>query len=303
MLYDRKLNNVVLVKENIFQFQIFQSEYSRLKEICNVQKRVGNENFLGKLKNLCNEIRQPSAYKPLTIISILLLLQQLSGCYVVIFYAISVFKNIGGDPRNVERDSNVYGALVLLGVVRFLMSILSAYFSKIYGRRVLCITSGLGMAFSMFFSGMYMYLTSSWDDKGNYQSTMIGQKWILIVIILFYICTSAIGFMVIPWTLTGELLPISIKGIASGFVIAIAYIVMFGVMKAYLYVLDAIGTQGIFFFFSFISILGTAFVYGFLPETLGKSFADIEKYFNSGRKEENRLQTNETKNGNENIPV
>ncbi|XP_043472225.1 facilitated trehalose transporter Tret1-2 homolog [Leptopilina heterotoma] len=270
--------------------KIFQSELSRLRAIVTDRNGTSDEKSLLKsLQNFCHEIRQPTAYKPLTIISILLLIQQLSGCYVIIFYAISVFKNINSGnnlERTQENDSAIYGALVLLGVVRFFMSILTAYFSKIYGRRILCISSGLGMSFSMFFSAMYMYLTTSWDERTSYhqQSTMLGQTWILIVIILFYICMSAIGFMVIPWTLTGELLPISIKGCASGFVIAIAYVVMFGVMKTYLYVLDAIGTQGIFFFFSFISILGTAFVYVFLPETLGKSFADIEKYFIDDKK-------------------
>lgn len=287
--------------------KIFQSELSRLRAIVTDRSGTTEEKSLMKsLRNFCHEIRQPTAYKPLTIISILLLIQQLSGCYVVIFYAISVFKNINsGDnlQRTQENDSAIYGALVLLGVVRFLMSILTAYFSKIYGRRILCITSGLGMSFSMFFSAMYMYLTSSWDERSSYhQETMLGQKWILIVIILFYICMSAIGFMVIPWTLTGELLPISIKGCASGFVIAIAYVVMFGVMKAYLYILEAIGTQGIFFFFSFISILGTAFVYVFLPETLGKSFADIEQYFIDKKVGGKRLRIHDDAND-ENLSV
>lgn len=267
----------------------------------------------------------------MAIISIFLLIQQLSGCYVVIFYAISVFKNIDmnnnkNNNNNLEKinehNSTVYGALVLLGIVRFFMSIVTAYFSKNYGRRILCITSGLGMAFSMFFSAMYMYLTSSLDSEKlmDYQqqqqqqssaTVMLGQKWILIVIILFYICMSAIGFMVIPWTLAGELLPIKIKGCASGFLIAIAYIIMFGVMKAYLYVLDAIGTQGIFFFFSFISLIGTAFVYIFLPETLGKSFADIEQYFvnNNNRenfnnsKKRNQVQRLQIRDNDENLSV
>lgn len=189
-------------------------------------------------------------------------------------------------------DINIYGALVLLGVVRFTMSIVTAWFSKIYGRRTLCIISGLGMAFSMFFSGMYMYLTSSWDEQGNFKATMAGQQWILIIIILAYVLTSSIGFMVIPWTLTGELLPISLRGIGSGIMVAIAYVIMFGVIKAYLYVLEAIGAQGIFFFFSFMSLVGTGFVYLFLPETLGKSFSEIERYFDNGIRKERGKEIN-----------
>ena len=276
--------------------QIYETEYSRIKEIAQQQESSRDETFLKKLKYFYNQVCLPTAYKPLTIIFFLFLLQQLSGCYVVIFYAISIFKKLvegSEDSESIEivKENNtrsIYGALVLLGIVRFKMSILTAWFSKIYGRRQLCIISGLGMAFSMFFSGMYMYLTSSWDEKGNFKATLTGQQWTLIMIILAYVLASSVGFMVIPWTLTGELLPISIRGIGSGIMVAIAYIIMFGVVKAYLYVLDAIGTQGLFFFFSFMSLLGTGFVYLFLPETLGKSFSEIEKYFDNGVKKRKR---------------
>lgn len=265
------------------RYKIYESEYSRIKEICQERKNIQDETLIEKLKYLGNQVSLPTAYKPLTIIFILFILQQMTGCYVMIFYAIKVFKNIGSNPENTDKnsDSNIYEALVLLGIVRFLMSILTAYFSKIYGRRTLCISSGLGMSFSMFFSWLYMYLTSSWD-----QTTIAGHNWILIVTIQFYVFSSSIGFMVIPWTLAGELLPISVRGIGSGIMVAIAYVAMFTVVKIYPYFLEAIGSQGIFFFFGLMSLVATSFVYFFLPETLGKSFSEIEKYFVSKRDKE-----------------
>ncbi|XP_033218798.1 facilitated trehalose transporter Tret1-like isoform X2 [Belonocnema kinseyi] len=276
--------------------KIYDSEYSRIKEISQEQKSTRDETLLQKLKYLYVQVCLPTAYKPLTIMFFLFLLQQLSGCYVVIFYAISILKKLMESSEKSraikESDINIYGALVLLGTVRFTMSIVTAWFSKIYGRRTLCIISGLGMAFSMFFSGMYMYLTSYWDEKGNFKVTMAGQQWTLIIIILAYVLTSSIGFMVIPWTLSGELLPISLRGIGSGIMVSVAYVIMFGVIKAYLYVLEAIGAQGIFFFFSFMSLVGTGFIYLFLPETLGKSFSEIERYFDNGIRKEKGKEIN-----------
>ena len=269
--------------------------YSRIKEVS--QKREANKEdttILQKLNYLYSQICLPTAYKPLIILFALSLLQQLSGCYVIIFYAISIFKQTRNDEKEIGSELNIYGALAMLGVVRLIMSIVAVYFSRIHGRRTLLIWSGLGMAFSMFFSGMYMYLTSSNGDE-NHKAMISGQQWLIIVMILFYVSTSSVGFMVIPWTLPGELLPISLKGIGSGIVVSIGYTIMFGVVKAYLYILEAIGSQGIFFIFSFMCLLATSFVFFFLPETLGKSFSEIERYFTSEkekeREKENKFDT------------
>jgi hypothetical protein len=61
--------------------------------------------------------------------------------------------------------------------------------------------------------------------------------------------------------------------------VGIAYVLMFGVVKSFPFALDITGVEGIFFFFSFMSLAGVAFVYIFLPETLGKTLQEIEDYF------------------------
>jgi hypothetical protein len=54
---------------------------------------------------------------------------------------------------------------------------------------------------------------------------------------------------------------------------------MFGVVKSFPFALTVAGSEGIFFFFSFMSLAGVIFVYKFLPETLGKPLQEIEDYF------------------------
>lgn len=231
------------------------------------------------IKNYYHVFTSPAAYKPILILFLLFLLQQLSGCYVVIFYAISVFREMGG----IFGNFNEHGALVMLGIIRFVISIVTVFCSRKYGRRVLCIFSGIGMAISMFLSGMHMHFVVSYDENGNTEETMVDQKWLLLFFVLAYICTSSFGFIVIPWTLIGELLPVSIRGIGGGLMVSLAYIMMFAVVKSYPYIVKSMSIEGIFFSFSFISLIGTAFVYFFLPETLGKSFSDIEKFFSATR--------------------
>lgn len=231
------------------------------------------------IKNYYHVFASPAAYKPMLILFLLFLLQQLSGSYVIIFYAISVFREMGGA---FGKSFNEHNALVMLGIIRFVISIVTVFCSRKYGRRVLCILSGIGMAISMFLSGMYMHFTYVWyDENGNTEETMMGQKWLLLFFVLAYICTSSLGFTVIPWTLIGELLPVSIRAIGGGVMVSLAYIMMFAVVKSYPYILKSMSIESIFFFFSFISLIGSAFVYFFLPETLGKSFSDIEKFFST----------------------
>lgn len=228
------------------------------------------------VKSYYHRFISPDAYKPITILLLLFLLQQLSGCYVIIFYAISVFREMGG---TFGKGFNENGALVMLGIIRFVVSIMTAFYSRRYGRRVLCIISGIGMTISMFLAGMYMHFTVWYDENGNLEETMQDQKWLLLFFVLSYICTSSFGFINIPWTLIGELFPVSIRGVGGGFIVSLAYVMMFAVVKSYPHILKYMSIGGIFFIFSFVSLLGTAFVYFFLPETLGKSFSDIEKYF------------------------
>lgn len=233
-------------------------------------------------------MKEPVVYKPAIILFILFLTQQLAGTYVIIFYALSVFENIGGE---FGKGLDKYGAMVILGVIRFLFSILTSLFSKKFGRRTLCITSGLGMSFSMFFSAMYIYLTSSCDEEGRIREVMAEQKWVLLVIVLLFVCTSCLGFVIIPWTLIGELFPISVRGVMGGTMVSVAYIMMFGMIKGYPFMLAKMGAQGVFFFFSATSLIGASFVYVFLPETLGKSFSEIEKYFSNNSKSEAYVDT------------
>lgn len=54
---------------------------------------------------------------------------------------------------------------------------------------------------------------------------------------------------------------------------------MFGVVKIFPYIMDHMGTQHIFYLFAVNSFMGVIFTYVYLPETLGKSFKEIEMFF------------------------
>ncbi|PSN31521.1 Facilitated trehalose transporter Tret1 [Blattella germanica] len=237
-------------------------------------------------KRLTNSILTSSTIKPVVLLLFIFLFQQLSGGYVVIFYAVHVFKMVGGTFGDAFDE---YDALVFLGIIRFTMSAITAVASRRFGRRPLIILSGLGMCISTFVIGIYLHLKPIQFD-GGFTTTVARnstevvaiaeeERWTCVICVLLYVCFSSLGVLVIPWTLIGELLPMKIRGIGGGAMVGIAYVMMFGVVKSFPFALDVTGAKGIFFFFSITSLAGVAFVYIFLPETLGKTLKEIEEFF------------------------
>lgn len=233
------------------------------------------------LQTNVNLYREPIVYKPLLILFLLFLFQQLSGAYVIIFYAVDLFREIGG---HFEKGINEFIALVLLGSIRFVMAVLSAFISKYIGRRPLLFASGIGMCLCSLIAGIYMYLTVIPEDeleKLNITKAKEDDN-ITLICVLGYVCFSSLGYLVIPWTLIGELLPVKVRGKLGGFLVSIAYLLMFAVVKIFPFVLDYIKIQCLFCIFSVVNLCGVCFIFFFLPETLGKSFTEIEKYFKKG---------------------
>ncbi|XP_066144679.1 solute carrier family 2, facilitated glucose transporter member 10-like [Euwallacea fornicatus] len=303
-------------------------------------------------QGLTSIYKDPMVWKPLVILLIIFLFQQLSGSYVIIFYAIEIFRQIGN-----KQDMDLFGALVLLGTIRFVISIISAVISKKIGRRKLMFTSAFGMIVTSFGCGFYMYLFQPshyyiepsastmpmlFDSRNELNATTIlPQNLILansstsefsvlstllpydavsfvvnssasgsqrspiinlngtvsipslqsnvnsniaLFLVLAYVGFSSFGYLVIPWTLIGELLPIKVKGNLGGLLVSAAYILMFIVVKIFPFVSESISLDHIFIIVGFINTVGLVFLYVWLPETLGKTFEQISQKFASKEK-------------------
>lgn len=209
----------------------------------------------------------PMVYKPTLLLVILFILQQFSGGYVIIFYAIDVFKSVGG---NFGAGINEFTSLVMIGVIRFIMSIISSLVSKKVGRKPLLTISGIGMSFSLLISVLHSSFLKSYN-----------LDFLPLVAILSYVVFASLGFFVIPWSMIGELLPVKARATMGGVMLTWAYLCMFMVVKMFPAMLEIFGIDILFMFFSIVSLVAVFFVCIWLPETFGKSFAEIEEYFQS----------------------
>lgn len=234
--------------------------------------------LLQKMRRNIGIYREPTVYKPLIILFLIFFYQQLSGAYVIIFYAVDLFRRIGG---HFQKGLNEFVALVLLGTIRFLISVITVFISKKIGRRPLLFVSAIGMSVSSFIAGFYMYLTAIPQheyDKLNITKDTTSDN-VPLFCVLGYMCFGSLGILIIPWTLIGELLPVSVRGKLGGFLISIAYVLMFVFVKIFPSLLDIISIEYLFLILSVVNLFGFLFIYCFVPETLGKTFNDIEKHF------------------------
>jgi facilitated trehalose transporter len=72
---------------------------------------------------LAKLFRQPQVYKPLIILLFVFLFQQCSGCYILIFYTINIFRNLSS---NFSQRINENMALMLLGALRLVVSVIAS---------------------------------------------------------------------------------------------------------------------------------------------------------------------------------
>lgn len=76
-----------------------------------------------------------------------------------------------------------------------------------------------------------------------------------------------------------ELIPNNVKGFSSGLVTSFNFICMFIITLEFQALADLIDFKFIYLALSLISFSSVFFVYFFLPESKGKSLAEIEEYF------------------------
>lgn len=256
-----------------------------------------NGGFLAQLRNTARNLPKRTSLLPITLLVTIFIFQQLSGTYPIIFYAVQVFQSIEG---GIGAGLDAYSATVTLGIIRFAMSLLTAILSHSCGRRPLMIVSGLGMTVSALFAAFYFQLScvftsvfnkdqilissnstannlsSSLHSTSNESSGLIG-----LLCILLFVSFGSIGMLIIPWTLVGEILPTTVRGVAGGALYAFTYVLMFYCVKLFPFLMDKFQISGLFYFFSCTAFSCVIVVYLFLPETMGKSFDEIEKSFMS----------------------
>ncbi|XP_013176484.1 PREDICTED: facilitated trehalose transporter Tret1-like [Papilio xuthus] len=190
-------------------------------------------------------------------------IQQLCGSAAVVAYAQTIFKST-------ESKIEPYQESIILGCVQVATCMLSVLLVDRVGRKPLLLLSALGVGLMNGTIGTYFYF-SVWHKSS------IGQlHWVPLAAIVIYIVCYAIGLSTVPYVIIGEMFPTNVKLYASCIAHIYTGFSMFAVQKLFQVVSDSWGIYTAFWGFAAFSLLGLVYMLIALPETKGKSFANIQ---------------------------
>jgi len=204
---------------------------------------------------------KPHIYKPFIIIHVINIMQIVCGTYLFIFYAVDIISGL-------KTDGSLDSELVtnLTSIVRVVFMVVSCVILVWFGRRTICVSSGLGAGIAAVLIGIFVYVQTS-------------HTWIIIGLVLLYVAFNTYGYFVIPPIMVGEILPSKIRCVGGAYIFTINDIGLFFATKAFPSVVRAVGIHGLFWIFGVSSLLCSLFLYLMLPETKGRSLVQIEEYF------------------------
>lgn len=210
---------------------------------------------------------QRRACKKSVLISLsLMFFQQFSGINAIIFYTSDIFINAGVklNPRYCS---------IIVGACQVVTTFASSLIVDKLGRRLLLITSALLMSISMILLATFFVIK---DHKLVPDDTLKTFSFAPIIFLVLYIIAFSLGFGPIPWLLNGEIFAPEIKAVASSVAGSFNWFLAFIITKFYLQLDKSFGDDNMFYTFGFVLLFAASFVWLIVPETKGKTMAEIQ---------------------------
>lgn len=202
-------------------------------------------------------------WKPTLIVFLVFMCGQFSGFAVVTAYTVDIF-----NEANTNVDSN--SATIIVGVVRFLSTLVSAVLLDRVGRKPLLIVSALGSCLGMLSIGVFFYQKAAGNSDG------LGL--LPLASLLIYVFFNELGYGPIPWLLSGELIPLAVRTLGNGVAVTAYSLFAFIIGLTFPHLTSMFPTYTVFWMYAFFSLSGVGLGY-FLPETRGKTLEEIELFF------------------------
>lgn len=207
----------------------------------------------------------PGAKKAAAIILVEASVMAVLGVTNVLAYTQQIFKF--AKAENIL-DPVLSSSLVI--VVEIVMISVAVFLIERLGRRLQMTTAALVASFSMAVLSAYFILLE--DQKAD----MSSWKWVPLFGLLLYIACVGGGINSVPQVLMSEMLPQRAKVIIAPMCMTLMSLTSFGINYAFMPVGAAYGHWVMFLFFTctnFVIALFTLFV---VPETKGKSLAEVQ---------------------------
>jgi len=201
-----------------------------------------------------------SLRKPLIIGILLCVFQQFCGINAIIYYGPQIFSAAG------LAGANALQAQVIIGVVNVLFTAVAIRYADQFGRKPLLIIGLIGMIISLTLIGFCFHL-------------MIKSAMLLLMGLMVFIACFALSVGPITWIIINEIFPneFRVKGVAiCTFALWIA---VWLVGQFFPWLMENVGTAGVFWCFACFSLLELIFCALSIKETKGKTLEELEDLF------------------------
>ncbi len=204
------------------------------------------------------QLFQPGMRIALLIGVMLPLFGQVSGINVIIYYGEEIFDAAGWQL------GDALGGLVIIGVVNSVFTLLTIWKIDSWGRKPILQIGTFGVVTSLVLVGLLFHNEAT---EG---------PWLL-VLILCYIASFAIGLGPIPWVVISEIFPTRIRGRAMSFGVLAVWATCGVVSQTFPWLKENLGPAGCFWLYATLCAPSILFVWLVVPETKGKTLEEIEK--------------------------
>ena len=252
-----------------------------LAEIENDIAKTCDQHFTKTLRMLFSR----ATFAPLSIIIGAQFFQQFGGILASTSYSSSIYKSAGVKHY---RLTSTYAN----GTVQLVVTVVAVFLVDTFGRKILLIASGLGGFASTLMLGVHFYITrpslcsqtnTSFDTLTNSAVPDIDCNShyapLAIVSLVLFFSAFTIGWGPIPGILLGELLPLRVRGLASGAASCLNWSFAVLVSGTYIDFTELFRPWYVWWGYSVINLASVVFVIVFVFETKGKSLEQIEDRF------------------------
>lgn len=165
-------------------------------------------------------------------------------------------------------------AVIILSVVQLIAGMFAAALVDRLGRKPLLLVT-------TFFAGVTLSVTTGFFlMKYYYEFEMERLGIVLVISIICYELSIALGLSPLPYMMLGELFPTNIKGFAVSLVNLWASLLAFVVSKMYQVISDTCSVYTSFGWFAVSCFVGILFIQFVVPETKNKSLLEIQQELN-----------------------
>jgi sugar porter (SP) family MFS transporter len=204
-----------------------------------------------------------SPVRKVIVIGVLLaVFQQITGVNTIIYYAPTLLQGAGfGNSAAILAEVAVGGVNVLLTIVAVLL------LDRV-GRRPLLLTGTAGMLIGL------IVVAATFVHSEH----LTGAPALVAVAgLMFYQASFAIGLGPVFWLLIAEIYPLKVRGAAMSIATIANWAANFVVTISFLTLLSAIGGDGAFFLYAFLTLVALIYFWTKVPETKGRSLQEIER--------------------------